>query len=747
MTGKGEAPPEGGGGVWAAAIASGSLVALIVAGKATRDTLFLTHFGLQLLPAAMIGAAIVSSLAVVGMARALTRYGPARVVPGTFALGAVLFLGEWWLCLRDERIAAIAVYAHTAIFGSAAISAFWSLVNERFDPHQAKRLVGRIASGGTIGGIAGGLVAWRASAQLSIPIMLALLAGMNVIGLWGALRTVPSEARRPAPLTEDVTTSGMRALKETPYLRDLALLVLAGAIVNALLDWLLSAHATEAFGKGPRLLGFFALFNVAVGVLSFVMQTALTGPILERKGLGSTIKVQPASIAAGVVVALLAPWFASVVALRGLEAVTRSSLYRSAYELFYTPLPPAKKRSTKTIIDVGVDRIGTLLGSGALLGIAHLSMPAATKTVLFASLAMAAVSWYVASRLQDGYVSALASSLKSGAVGLGDASDDLTTKKTLAETTALLDRQKLLERIDEFQKQKDARIALGQTGRTDLGTSGIRLPDAGSSKELLENVVETTDPVLVKATVLASGDAGRIKRVLSQPVPARLVPYVIPLLSDDRVVRDVVRALRKSATKTTGLLLDHLLDPDVDVRVRRRIPRVLKVCRTQRAATGLLFGLRDPVFEVRVQVGLALARIVEEADVQLDGDAVFDIVVHELINGRPGWFDAPVAGDGPPEIDAHRGLAHVFTVLGLVLEHEPLAIAHRALRSDDAQLRGTAFEYLDVVLPPRVRDLLLPLLGETKPPPTKSAPPSERDSKELAAELLRSSASLARPRT
>lgn len=747
MTGKGEAPPEGAGGVWAAAIASGSLIALIVAGKATRDTLFLTHFGLQLLPAAMIGAAIVSSVAVVGMARALTRYGPARVVPGTFALGAVLFLGEWWLCLRDERIAAIAVYAHTAIFGSAAISAFWSLVNERFDPHQAKRLVGRIASGGTIGGIAGGLVAWRASAQLSIPIMLALLAGMNVIGLWGALRTVPSEARRPAPPTEDVTTSGMRALKETPYLRDLALLVLAGAIVNALLDWLLSAHATEAFGKGPRLLGFFALFNVAVGVLSFVMQTALTGPILERKGLGSTIKVQPASIAAGVVVALLAPWFASVVALRGLEAVTRSSLYRSAYELFYTPLPPAKKRSTKTIIDVGVDRIGTLLGSGALLGIAHLSMPAATKTVLFASLAMAAVSWYVASRLQDGYVSALASSLKSGAVGLGDASDDLTTKKTLAETTALLDRQKLLERIDEFQKQKDARIALGQTGRTDLGTSGIRLPDAGSSKELLENVVETTDPVLVKATVLASGDAGRIKRVLSQPVPARLVPYVIPLLSDDRVVRDVVRALRKSATKTTGLLLDHLLDPDVDVRVRRRIPRVLKVCRTQRAATGLLFGLRDPVFEVRVQVGLALARIVEEADVQLDGDAVFDIVVHELINGRPGWFDAPVAGDGPPEIDAHRGLAHVFTVLGLVLEHEPLAIAHRALRSDDAQLRGTAFEYLDVVLPPRVRDLLLPLLGETKPPPTKSAPPSERDSKELAAELLRSSASLARPRT
>lgn len=740
MTEKG----DGSGAVGAAAIASGALIAQIVAGKATRDALFLTHFGLQLLPAAMIGAALVSSVAVVAMARALTRYGPARVVPVTFALGAVLFLGEWWICLHDERIAAIAVYAHTAIFGAAAVSAFWSLVNERFDPHAAKRLVGRIAAGGTIGGVAGGLVAWRASAQLSIPMMLALLAGMNVIGLWGALRTIPAETRRSALPTEVVTTGGLRALEETPYLRDLAMLVTLGALVNALLDWLLSAHATDVFGKGPRLLGFFALFNVGVGVASFAMQTGVTRPILERHGLGGAIKSQPASIGVGVVVALLAPHFVAIVALRGLEAVTRSSLYRSAYELFYTPLPPAKKRATKTIIDVGFDRVGTLVGSGALLGIAHLPTPIATKSVLFACLAMAAACWYVASRLQDGYVSALASSLKSGAGGLAEVPDDVAGKKTLAETTALLDRQKLLQRIEEFQKQKDARIALGQTGRGDLGASGVRLPDAASSKELLEGAIETADPILIKASILASGDVARIKRVLAQPVPPKLAPYVVPLLANDAVVRDVVRALRKSATKTTGLLLDHLLDPEVDVRVRRRIPRVLKVCRTQRAATGMLFALRDPVFEVRVQVGLALAQIADEAAIVLDREAVLDVVAHELESGRAGWDDAPVTGaDGVSAM--HRGLSHVFTLLGLVLEREPLSIAYRAVRSDDAPLRGTAFEYLDVVLPPHLRDRLLPLLGDVEQAPAPAT--RERGSKELAAELLRSSASLARPRT
>ena len=52
---------------WPATIASASLVAQLVAGKATRDALFLTHFGLELLPAAMIGAAVLSAASVVVM--------------------------------------------------------------------------------------------------------------------------------------------------------------------------------------------------------------------------------------------------------------------------------------------------------------------------------------------------------------------------------------------------------------------------------------------------------------------------------------------------------------------------------------------------------------------------------------------------------------------------------------------------------------------------------------------------------
>ena len=51
------------------------------------------------------------------------------------------------------------------------------------------------------------------------------------------------------------------------------------------------------------------------------------------------------------------------VAARGAEAVARSSLYRSGYELLFAPLLPAEKRASKALVDVGVTRLGDVLGA------------------------------------------------------------------------------------------------------------------------------------------------------------------------------------------------------------------------------------------------------------------------------------------------------------------------------------------------------------------------------------------------
>ena len=66
---------------------------------------------------------------------------------------------------------------------------------------------------------------------------------------------------------------------------------------------------------------------------------------------------------AGALGALLAPIFPVFTVLRSLESGLRGSLYRAGYELLYTPVPAAEKRTAKTLIDVGCDRAGDALGS------------------------------------------------------------------------------------------------------------------------------------------------------------------------------------------------------------------------------------------------------------------------------------------------------------------------------------------------------------------------------------------------
>ena len=59
---------------------------------------------------------------------------------------------------------------------------------------------------------------------------------------------------------------------------------------------------------------------------------------------------------------------------------------------------------------------------------------------------------------------------------------------------------------------------------------------------------------------------------------------------------------------------------------------------------------------------------------------------------------------------------HVFNLLALVLEREPVRIAALAFDSDDAYLRGTALEYLETVLPAGIFAALAPRLS-TAPAP------------------------------
>src|SRR5207247_406053 len=184
-----------------------------------------------------------------------------------FFVSALLTLAEWALVARRPDLGAIAVYLHVAAFGPVLTSGFWSIVNERFDPRSAKREIGRIAGVGTLGGLAGGLLAERLTAWMGTSGTLPALALARAWCAWstkGLPAPVAGVAARPE--TQETLPAGEagRRLRTTPYLRNLALLVLGSSVSAALLDFVFKAQASGVARQSLDLMRVFSAFYALV---------------------------------------------------------------------------------------------------------------------------------------------------------------------------------------------------------------------------------------------------------------------------------------------------------------------------------------------------------------------------------------------------------------------------------------------------------------------------------------------------
>jgi AAA family ATP:ADP antiporter len=662
--------------VAAASLVAATLVAQQVAGKAARDALFLSAFHVSSLPAMMIASAALSALAAILFARSMRRRHPAHSLTVGLVAFAVLSTACGLLSESWPQVVAAAFYLQVTLFGAVLLSAFWSVVNERFDPYTAKRAISRIAGGATVGGVVGGASAWLAGRYVSIAGVLYGMAFASAVCI-AALRWLrgASNAKASAPDDPDDMGTGFGLFRGNSYLKNLALLVGLGSVIDALLDYALKSEAAARYTGGEALFGFFASYAAVLGLVTFLAQALLSRPALAGLGLGGTIALQPGGVFLFSLVGAIWPGLLTATLARGGAASLRDSLFRSGYELLYTPLPPPLKRASKAVVDVAVDRLGTVLGSViTLLAAAFLPSPTAALLAMAAGLGLVATT--VCRRVHLGYVLALETNLRVGAVPVPP--EEIVDGATLTRTALGLDRRALLEEIKALR--------------------GDGAPEPTSAPQVAAPPDE--DALLLSVTALRTGSKDRIRSLLARPegLDVALVGLVIPLLVRRELAADALRALRPLAPRITGQLVDTLLDGTTEPTLRRRVARILKSSPTPRAVEGLLLGLADPEASVRIECGKVLGAIkAAEPPLVVHPDPVFEAVQREL--------DSPVVAEGTVALD------HVFALLSLVLETEPVLISLQALRGGNKELRGTALEYLDNVLPRPVRDALWPRLG------------------------------------
>src|SRR5215510_12624531 len=217
-----------------AALCAATVSAEFVGGKATRDALFLTTVDITSLPAMLVATSLCSILLAAVYGRSARRITPAVLVPAFSLVSGVLFLVEWFFKTRQPLATAVAVYLHISVVVPILASGFWLIASERFDPRAAKRLFGRIAAAGTLGGLLGALIAERLATMQGVSSMLLCLAGFQFVSAALVRALAVSDPVNRTPLYVDQKTPGVRSsarvLANAPHLRSLMTLVLLGTI-------------------------------------------------------------------------------------------------------------------------------------------------------------------------------------------------------------------------------------------------------------------------------------------------------------------------------------------------------------------------------------------------------------------------------------------------------------------------------------------------------------------------------------
>lgn len=264
-----------------------------------------------------------------------------------------------------------------SVFNLFAVSVFWSFMADLYASEQGKRLFGFIAAGGS----AGALLGPAAAVWLAVPIgpanLLIIAAVLLETAVFCALRlesaaeairggagaaATGAPAGRRGGFSEGGLGGGWLAgiamVMRSPYLAGIALWVALLSLAGTFL-YFMQANIVAAASDDPAVrTRIFATIDLAVGVLTILIQFVATGRLITRFGAGPAAAFLPLVFCAGFLALWLTPMLWVVIAFQAVQRTANFALSNPAREVLFTVLGREEKYKAKNVIDMVVFRGG-----------------------------------------------------------------------------------------------------------------------------------------------------------------------------------------------------------------------------------------------------------------------------------------------------------------------------------------------------------------------------------------------------
>ena len=348
--------------------------------------------GADKLPWLMTGTLLAMALANPAFAALVSRLPRRRFIPWAYRFFALnmlaFFLAFRFLPQRGGAVLGYAFYIWLSVFNLFVVSVFWGLMSDVWSEVQGKRLFGFIATGGTLGAIAGAALTGALTKGFVVgdlrlkvdPLSLLLLSMVTLelavqcvkrLAAIFHLGNVPHGKREPGP----GPLEGLRLIATSRYLQLICAYMLFFTITSTFLYLEQGAIVERAFSGTAARTAAFARIDLWVNVLTLATQVLLTGRLLTGLGIPGVLALLPLLTLVGFGALWIWPTFAVMALFQVLRRGLHYAVDRPAREILYIPLGPEERYKSKPFIDTFVYRGGDLLGAWTPSVLAALAIP------------------------------------------------------------------------------------------------------------------------------------------------------------------------------------------------------------------------------------------------------------------------------------------------------------------------------------------------------------------------------------
>ncbi len=299
-----------------------------------------------------------------------------RVNKSVFYKSMLLFFPSslviFWLAARlhTSYVPGLFYLWHAAL-SITMTTVFWTLANDLFTTHEAKRLFGCILAGGSLGGIAGGMVAQGLVRWISTEDLIGVAAIILSSCFFLVHKLCELYCHSPQNLaatepegatSQEDPKSALGYFLKSPYLILLCIIVMMAKMAGAITDNQLSVVAAQTIHGKENLTAFFGGFFASLNTLSFLMQFFVTSLILRYLGVSISLYLLPIGLALFGVMNFSAPTLMAAIMLRMFEGGTTVSVQQATKEVLYLPISSKTRRRIKPLIDMLGYRMAKSLG-------------------------------------------------------------------------------------------------------------------------------------------------------------------------------------------------------------------------------------------------------------------------------------------------------------------------------------------------------------------------------------------------